>query len=322
MGSSEIKVSVLGFGCGGRAGLMVSDNMSLQVETVGRALERGITYFDTAPAYGWGKSETALGMCLAYYGRPAIISTKVVILREELRDIRGAILKSIDGSLERLRRNKVEMLLLHNRVGPSVQPDRIVGVGPILGWQELFGDNGVVETFRKLIEEGLIKACGFTTYGGDTTTIARVIDTKLFDFINASFSIVNPTAAYEIKSHSISQEQDYACVIQKARMAGLGVSCIRVLESGHLIGHAEPKDNIVDVTMLDNARTTAKRLGKGNIISGAIRFALNTPGVSTAIIGLSDPSQVEEAAESIEDSELDEGMYEEARSAIGIILRE
>ncbi|MDE3206546.1 MAG: aldo/keto reductase [Acidobacteriota bacterium] len=83
LGRSGVEVPVVGFGCGGRAELMVGNDRSAQIAAVRTALDCGIDYFDTAPAYGGGRSEMALGAALADLGSPAVtISTKVVLGEE------------------------------------------------------------------------------------------------------------------------------------------------------------------------------------------------------------------------------------------------
>ena len=60
-GDTGIQVSALGFGCGDVGGLMVRGTVQERVDAVARALDAGITYFDTASMYGRGQSEINLG---------------------------------------------------------------------------------------------------------------------------------------------------------------------------------------------------------------------------------------------------------------------
>jgi len=64
LGKTGLKVSALGFGCGSIGGLMVRGAAAEQTRAVARALDAGITYFDTAPLYGGGRSEENLGRTL------------------------------------------------------------------------------------------------------------------------------------------------------------------------------------------------------------------------------------------------------------------
>jgi L-galactose dehydrogenase/L-glyceraldehyde 3-phosphate reductase len=65
LGQTGLTVSALGFGCGSVGGLLVRGERKEIAETVARAVELGVTYFDTAPPYGNGRSEINLAMLMA-----------------------------------------------------------------------------------------------------------------------------------------------------------------------------------------------------------------------------------------------------------------
>ena len=60
-GRSGMKISILGFGCGAVGGLMVRGDPADQERAIGRAIDSGVNYFDTAVQYGNGESEKNLG---------------------------------------------------------------------------------------------------------------------------------------------------------------------------------------------------------------------------------------------------------------------
>ena len=68
LGSTGLTVSALGFGCGAVGGLMVRGDAAEQRQAVSRALDAGITYFDTAASYGDGLSEEHLGQVMRDLG--------------------------------------------------------------------------------------------------------------------------------------------------------------------------------------------------------------------------------------------------------------
>ena len=73
-----MKLSILGFGCGAVGGLMVRGSPADQERAIGRALDSGVNYFDTAVLYGNGESEKNLGRCLnKLKPRDAVVGTKV-----------------------------------------------------------------------------------------------------------------------------------------------------------------------------------------------------------------------------------------------------
>src|SRR5215216_6323891 len=99
LGKTGLKVSALGYGCGAVGGLMVRAEAAEQTRAVARALDAGVTYFDTAPDYGHGRSEENLGRALREldaWGR-VVVGTKVRLTPEERADIPGAIRRSIEG---------------------------------------------------------------------------------------------------------------------------------------------------------------------------------------------------------------------------------
>jgi hypothetical protein len=64
IGRGDVQVSELGFGCGDTAGIMIRAEPAEQRRAIARAVELGVTYFDTGPSYGKGLSETNLDRVL------------------------------------------------------------------------------------------------------------------------------------------------------------------------------------------------------------------------------------------------------------------
>ena len=110
LGRTGREVSRLGFG-GAPAGLKnyldeydpaLPDQREGVVAAILRALELGVTYFDTAPGYGAGVSESIFGEALAGCGERVFVATKIGASAEGAR-------RSLEGSLERLRRETYEL---------------------------------------------------------------------------------------------------------------------------------------------------------------------------------------------------------------------
>src|SRR5260370_38449124 len=72
-----LEVSEIGFGCGGTAGLLIRGTLDEATSVVKAALDAGITFFDTSPLYGAGKSETNLGRVLKDLGATPKVRTQV-----------------------------------------------------------------------------------------------------------------------------------------------------------------------------------------------------------------------------------------------------
>src|SRR5258707_13196190 len=90
LGRTGLKVSALGFGCGDVGGLMVRGTPAERELGVARALEHGINYLDTAPAYGSGESEKNLGQVLRALKPQAIVGTKWRLAAADPADVAGA----------------------------------------------------------------------------------------------------------------------------------------------------------------------------------------------------------------------------------------
>src|SRR3981081_3954936 len=112
LGSTGLTVSALGFGCGAVGGLMVRGDASEQRQAVSRALDAGITYFDTAASYGDGVSEQHLGEVMRDLGEwsKVGVGTKLRLRASDMADPSTAIRASLEASLKRLGRDDVDVL--------------------------------------------------------------------------------------------------------------------------------------------------------------------------------------------------------------------
>ena len=163
-GRTGMQLSVLGFGCGAVGGFMVRGDPAEQERTIARAIDAGVNYFDTAVAYGNGDSETNLGRVLQKL-KPAgaIVGTKVRVPPGEFGRIADAVTTSLEGSLARLRLDRVDIFHLHNpvtvdrrRIGverPAGARRRGAGVrAPARAGQDSFPrDDGASATRRRCI---------------------------------------------------------------------------------------------------------------------------------------------------------------------------
>src|ERR1044071_2953216 len=112
VGKTPVKVSEIGFGCGNNAVLMVKASYEEQRDAVRHALDTGINYFDTAFAYGLGKSEENLGRILNELNPSVVVSTKIRLEADALTDLKAATIAAIEGSLKRLKRDRVDFIPL------------------------------------------------------------------------------------------------------------------------------------------------------------------------------------------------------------------
>jgi uncharacterized protein len=105
-GRTGAKVSILAFGCGSRF-LMYKDEESA-IAILNRAIDSGITYLDTAYAYGDGESETRVGKVMASRRKEVWLATKIP---DRTRD---GFLRRLEASLKRLRTDHVDLVHIHS----------------------------------------------------------------------------------------------------------------------------------------------------------------------------------------------------------------
>jgi len=304
LGRTGIRVPEIGFGCGNVGGLMIRGNHDDQLEAVSRALELGINYFDTAPSYGDGRSETNLGRVLEELGPEVTVATKVRIGAGDLDDIPGAVERSLEASLKRPRRDSVDVLQLHSRVALERNGE---GWSGALSLEDVLGAGGVADAFDSVRSRGLTRFIGFTGLG-EAEALHRVVGSGRLDVVQAYYNVINPSAGWGVPDGFTGY--DFGRLIDKAAARGMGVAAIRVMAAGAVggerarEGHATPVVRGPLVPGGEYREDEARANSLGFLVSGgvsslpeaAIRFALMHSGVSVVLVGLSDLRQIEEAA--------------------------
>src|SRR3984893_4812670 len=227
-GRTGMQLSVLGFGCGAVGGLMVRGDPLDQERTIARAIAVGVNYFDTAVQYGNGETEKNLGRVLQRL-RPAniVVGTKVRLPTGNFGGIADAVAKSLEGSLWRLRLDRVDIFHLHNAITET-------GGGEALSVRQVLGD--VVPAFERLRQQGKTRFLGLTAIG-DTGALHQVIDARAFDSAQVVYNMLNPSAGAGLPTNYPAQ--DYGRLLDHTMAAGVGVVGNRVLAGGALSGSAE-----------------------------------------------------------------------------------
>lgn len=113
VGHSGLRVSEIGLGCN-NFGMGLDTKASTEI--IRRALDLGVTLFDTAPVYGseWGASEKILGEALGSNRQQITIATKFGMQRDFSRNTsRAAILNDVESSLQRLQTDYIDLYMLH-----------------------------------------------------------------------------------------------------------------------------------------------------------------------------------------------------------------
>jgi aryl-alcohol dehydrogenase-like predicted oxidoreductase len=301
LGRTGLKVSALGFGCGDVGGLIVRGAPAERERAVARAIELGINYFDTASSYGKGLSEQHLGQALKALRADVYVGTKVRVAPEDTADIGPAITRSLDASLGRLGRERVDLLQLHNSIG-SARSGNALGVADVL--------EQVVPALQRLRQQGKIGFIGMTS-NGETAALHRVIDSGAIDTAQVFCNLLDPSAWLDVP-HGFPG-QDFGRLLSHTQAQRMGVIVVRVLAGGALSGTAERHplahqavapiatgpDFATDVARARRLQALVDEGHAASLVEAALRFPLGADAVSTVLLGYSTLEHLELAAASV-----------------------
>jgi aryl-alcohol dehydrogenase-like predicted oxidoreductase len=161
LGTQGLEVAAIGLGCMGMSQSYGTPDDQESIATIHRALELGVTLFDTAEVYGPYTNEALLGRTLAGRRDGAIIATKFgweigTKSRGGLDSRPAHIREAVEGSLGRLRTDRIDLLYQH-RVDPAVPTEDVVG------------------TMAELVREGKARFLGLSEAGAETIRRAHAI---------------------------------------------------------------------------------------------------------------------------------------------------
>jgi aryl-alcohol dehydrogenase-like predicted oxidoreductase len=163
LGKSGLEVSALGFGCMGlSSGFGPAADKQHAISIIRAAFERGVTFFDTAEAYGPYLNEEVVGEALAPMRKDAVIATKFGFNFNAERKMSGLnskpahIREYVEGALKRLRTDAIDLLYQH-RVDPEVPIEDVAGA------------------VKDLIAQGKVKHFGLSEAGAKTIRRAHAV---------------------------------------------------------------------------------------------------------------------------------------------------
>ena len=180
LGKTNAKVPKIGFG-GAPAGMKnylhafdpaKKEDRKGIIEAIHTAIELGINYFDTAPAYGDGQGEEIFGEALQGVDPGKIfLATKMSIGDKD--HVRG----SMEASLKRLKRDSIDLMQIHGTSYSEEEADFVLKEG------------GMLDEMYRLGEEGLVKFIGFTSED-QNPAVYRFIRSRRFDMMQICYNLI------------------------------------------------------------------------------------------------------------------------------------
>ena len=313
LGRTGLELSRIGLGCGNFGGIGSAPRFFGQGESeeeafrlMDAACALGINFFDTADAYGGGRSEAWIGSWRAATGRPILLSTKVFHSVEgDPRDrglARERILRQIERSLGRLRVRRVDMYLIH-------EPDRETPLAETLG------------ALDELVRAGTVGSIGASNVDAAWLEEALAISERngfaRFEWVQNSYSLLDRTPEAE--------------VLPLCAEHGLGFTPFGPLAGGWLTGkyrrgqppppgsrmtlRPEPYAHLDDEATYRglDALSVAAADRDVDVAAFALAWVLSSPDVTAAIVGPRRPEHLEPARVALE-LELSPGERDELAS--------
>jgi aryl-alcohol dehydrogenase-like predicted oxidoreductase len=284
LGTSDLQVSEISYGC-----MSLGEDRAENIKLLRQALDRGITLFDTADLYQKGENEATVGEAFAGMRQRVILATKVG--NQWHPDGSGwgwnprkdYILLAVEASLQRLQTDYLDLYQLH---GGTLDD-------PI---------DETIEAFEILKNQGKIRHYG----------ISSIRPNVIREYVQRS-QIVSVMMQYSLLDRRPEEES-----LNLLHQHRIGVLARGSLASGLLVN--KPAKAYLDRTpeeVEQAAQAVHSLAGQDrNPAATAVRFVLHHPAITTAVVGIRTPEQLEEAVATSSSSPLREEEVQRLREAV------
>jgi L-galactose dehydrogenase len=278
LGRTGLKVSTVGLGCGGPSRLGQSYGRSLDdsKQLIRRAVELGITLFDTAEAYG---TESVLGEALRdARASDVVISTKKSVFDWNRKAIctPDEMREGLEASLRRLGRERIEIYHLHGLEVAHVDY-ALTEIVPVLEQARAAGKIGHLAVSEPFM--------------GDTAhrMFERVLASDVFDVVMVGFNLLNPSARTKVLPHTRERNVGTLIMFAVRRALTNPTRLCEVIET--LLTNGELAPNSID------PRAPLGFLG--DVRDAAYRFCSHEPGADVVLTGTGSIEHLEENVTSL-----------------------
>ncbi len=222
LGRTGATPSILAMGCGSR--LLMYEDEERGIEALNRALDLGITYLDTAQAYGDGRSEAWVGRVMAHRRDDVFLATKI-----QVRGYDDA-LRTTEQSIKRLQTDRIDLIHIHS-LGDE---------------QDLAAvESGSLRALMELREQGVCRFAGITSHTYPDV-LATALDRHDFDCTQMALN-----AAQQGRGQNSGEPIDHpadesfeAVALPVAIRKNMGVLAMKVTGQDHLVGDGPGKADI------------------------------------------------------------------------------
>lgn len=249
----------------GRTGLEVSDisfgsSGSADPALARHALDRGVTFFDTAESYRFGAAEEALGVALEGRRAEVVLASKT---RAGARERRADMMAALEGSLRRLRTDWLDIYYLHavNDVARIANPE----------WEAFT---------ERAVEQGKIRFRGMSGHGGRLVEcLDHAMDGGLADVFLVSWNFARSPDFFDELRNALrfyALQTELPARLARARESGVGVVAMKTLAGARL-----------------NDLRAFERPG-GTFAQAAFRWVLADPNVDALVVSMTSRRLIDE----------------------------
>jgi aryl-alcohol dehydrogenase-like predicted oxidoreductase len=255
LGRGGLLVSSPGLGCMGMSQGYGQADDAESLATLHRAIELGVTFWDTAQSYGTGHNERLLAKALQHHRDKITLATKFGIVRDRNGTHLDAhperVRSYCEGSLARLGTDHIDLYYLH-RVDPQVPVEESVGA------------------MAELVDRGMVRYLGISEC--DAGQLKRA-------------AAVHPLSAVQLE-WSLWWREPEDDVIPAARMLGIGLVAFSPLGRGFLAAKVEPGDLAEGDFRRRDARFQGPSLARNASVAGEVRRLAAELGITPAQLAL------------------------------------
>jgi aryl-alcohol dehydrogenase-like predicted oxidoreductase len=268
LGKTSLKVSVAGLGCGGNSqvGLGTGLSTAQSVALVREAIDLGVTFIDTAEAYG---TEHIVGGAIAGLDRSSVvISTKCHIAQGGAPRTGAQAVASLDASLQKLRTDHVDVFLLHG-VPPSAY-DRV--------------RNELAPALLREKEKGKLRYLGLSEtspFDPEHDMLQRALADPVWEVAMFAFHMLNQAARTRVfpqtKARGVGTLLMFVVRNIFSRPGLLAETMKRLAAEGKVPQEFASRENPLDFLVHDGGATS--------VVDAAYRFARHEPGSEVVLFG-------------------------------------
>jgi len=305
LGRTELKVSVVGLGCGGPSRLGLRDDAQGEknaIAIIRQAIDLGVNFIDTAQNYG---TEPVVNKAIAKMSRDKIvISTKKTLPAQDHPDPQEEVRRGLEQSLRQLGTDYIDIYHLH-----GVEPKDYE-----------FAKNQLMPAMRQLREQGKVRFIGVTEGFVPDPAHEMLRDSlaeDLWDVIMVGFNLLNPSARKAVLPLTLKKGVGVLDMFAVRRALSqpdrLKDLCAELVGNGAIANGALNPAEPLDFALRESAAATLPEV--------AYRFCRHEPGVHVVLTGTGNVDHLKANVESILKPPLPEGVLEKLKGVFGNLDR-